>query len=104
MLRFILSARFGGQQYQSRNRTCILTSNLHPIREIKIGRMQKAVAVTLRPSAPSNYQFEYKLVFVCFFPQVNELVEPLRDFFSCLFFASIGEYCRPSFRAVFPDQ
>lgn len=23
--------------------------------------------------------------------QVNELVEPLRDFFSCLFFASIGK-------------
>lgn len=29
--------------------------------------------------------------------QVNELVEPLRDFFSCLFFASIGLHVFPTF-------
>ena len=40
------------------------------------------------------------------FLQVNELVEPLRDFFSCLFFASIGKYFADKTRSIrqFPGR
>ena len=35
---------------------------------------------------------QFILSLLIFFHQINELVEPLRDFFSCLFFASIGKF------------